>query len=194
MMTLYQFYRVWGLPNASPFCMKVETYLRMMNLPYDTKFINNPQQAPKEKLPYVQIEEINYPDSEMIIEELKKRYGDELDKDLTEEQRTLSVLIEHAFCERMYWVLVYLRWQNDAGWALAKQAYFTKLPALPKLFVPSMIRKKMLKALYYQGIGRHNTEEVIHLGCAKQWMHLLASWVINQQVSMRLLLHLLRIC
>lgn len=165
MITLYQFHRVWGLPNASPFCMKIETYLRMMNLPYETKFINNPQQAPKGKLPYIQIDGIDYPDSELIIDELKKRFGDTLDQDLTEEQRALSVLIDNVFCERMYWVMVYMRWQNDAGWAEVKEGYFGKLPALPKLFVPSMIRKKMLKALYYQGNGRHSTKEVIHLGC-----------------------------
>ena len=165
MITLYQFYRAWGLPNASPFCMKVETYLRMTNLPYETKFINNPQQAPKGKLPYIQIDGVNYPDSELIIDELKKRYGDALDKDLTEEQRALAVLLDNTFCERMYWVVVYMRWQNDAGWAVVKEGYFGKLPALPKLFVPSIIRKKMLKALYLQGNGRHSTEEIIRLGC-----------------------------
>lgn len=165
MITLYQFYRAWGLPNASPFCMKIETYLRMANLPYETKFINNPQQAPKGKLPYIQIDGVNYPDSELIIDELKKCYGDPLDNDLTEEQRALAVLLDNTFCERMYWVVVYMRWQNDAGWAMVKEGYFGKLPALAKLFVPSMIRKKMLKALYLQGNGRHSTDEIIRLGC-----------------------------
>ena len=165
MITLYQFYRAWGLPNASPFCMKVETYLRMTNLPYETKFINNPQQAPKGKLPYIQIDGVNYSDSELIIDELKKRYGDTLDKELTEEQRVLAVLLDNTFCERMYWLVVYMRWQNDAGWAVVKETYFGKLTALPKLFVPWMIRKKMLKALYLQGNGRHSTEEIIQLGC-----------------------------
>lgn len=63
MITLCQFHRAWGLPNASPFCMKIETYLRMTKLPYETKFIDNPQQAPKGKLPYIQIDGINYPDT-----------------------------------------------------------------------------------------------------------------------------------
>lgn len=34
MLTLYQFEPAWGLPNASPFCMKLETYFRMANLDY----------------------------------------------------------------------------------------------------------------------------------------------------------------
>jgi len=35
MIKLYQFHPAWGLPNPSPFCMKVETYLRMAGLPYE---------------------------------------------------------------------------------------------------------------------------------------------------------------
>jgi hypothetical protein len=35
MIKLYQFNAAWGLPNPSPFCMKVETYLRMVSLPYE---------------------------------------------------------------------------------------------------------------------------------------------------------------
>ena len=35
MIKLYQFNPAWGLPNPSPFCMKVETYLRMVGLPYE---------------------------------------------------------------------------------------------------------------------------------------------------------------
>lgn len=164
MITLYQFHSVWGLPNASPFCMKVETYLRMEKLPYKIKRIHNPQQAPKGKLPYIQIDGKVYPDSELIIDELKTLYGNGLDTHLTEEQQALGTLIENACCERLYWIVVYFRWQDEPGWAQVKEDYFANLPVLPKLFVPSLIRKKMIKALYYQGVGRHSVEEVIHLG------------------------------
>lgn len=34
MIELHQFRPFWGLPNASPFCMKVETYLRFRGIPY----------------------------------------------------------------------------------------------------------------------------------------------------------------
>ncbi|WP_310483468.1 glutathione S-transferase C-terminal domain-containing protein [Chamaesiphon sp. VAR_48_metabat_403] len=32
---LYQFAPAFGLPNASSFCLKLETYLRMMDLPFE---------------------------------------------------------------------------------------------------------------------------------------------------------------
>lgn len=164
MITLFQFYRVWGLPNASPFCMKVETYLRMAKIPYENKFVNNPQKSPKRKLPYIRMDGLLYPDSELIIYELKKRLGDELDNDLTKEQNAVAQLIEITCSERLYWVEVYMRWQEDAGWNFLKETMFGKLPAVAKMFIPNMVRKNMLKELNYQGMGRHNLKEVLRLG------------------------------
>lgn len=164
MITLFQFYRVWDLPSASPFCLKVETYLRMAKLPYENKFVNNPQKSPKRKLPHIKMDGKFYTDSELIIDELKRRFIDEMDKGLTEEQKALAVLIDSAFCERLYWVLVYLRWQDTDGWEHIKETMFAKLPAVARLFVPNMIRKYMLKQLDHQGMGRHNRDEVLSFG------------------------------
>ncbi len=35
MLRVYQFAPAFGLPNASPFCMKLETWLRMAGLPFE---------------------------------------------------------------------------------------------------------------------------------------------------------------
>ena len=164
MITLFQFYRAWGLPNTSPFCMKVETYLRMAQLPYENKFVNNPQKSPKGKLPHIKIDGEFFPDSELIIDELKNRFGDELDKNMTAEQKALAVVIDLALTERLYWVYVYLRWQDAEGWEHVKESMFDELPKVGKLFLPHMIRKYMLKQLNHQGMGRHSREEVLGFG------------------------------
>ena len=54
-ITLYQYQPWMGLPNPSPFCMKLETYLRMAQLPFVAPQISLRQmgRAPKGKLPYV---------------------------------------------------------------------------------------------------------------------------------------------
>ncbi len=70
-ITLYEFPRIWGLPNASPFCLKLETYLRLAKIPYETKFVMNPKKAPKAKLPAIKIEDKKLGDSELIIDFLK---------------------------------------------------------------------------------------------------------------------------
>lgn len=164
MMTLFQFYRIWGLPSASPFCMKLETYLRMAKLPYENKFVNDPRKSPKRKLPCLKIDGVVYADSEFIIDELKKRFGDELDKGLSPEEKATAQLVDVACCERLYWVLVYLRWQDNSGWMQIKKTMFGKLPFISKLLIPNMVRKQTIKSLYFQGIGRHSAQEVVALG------------------------------
>lgn len=164
MITLYQFHRIWGLPNSSSFCMKLETYLRMMQLPYENKFVHNPQKSPKHKLPHIKMDGFFYADSELIIDKLKIRFGDVLDKDLTAEQHALAVLLDIACSERLYWVSVYMRWQYEKGWDQVKNTMFGKLTKFSKLYVPNLFRKFMLKQLHEQGMGRHSFEEVTQLG------------------------------
>lgn len=164
MITLYQFYPVWGLPNSSPFCMKLETYFRMANITYHVHYIANPQHAPKGKLPFVKIDGEKYADSELIIAELKKRFGDPLDAELTPDQRALGNLIEYTLGDRLYWILLYWRWQDKEGWATIKDTYFKNLSSISRLYIPGVVRKRLLNSLYMQGMGRYSREEVIELG------------------------------
>ena len=50
MIKLVQFPPAFGLPNASPFCMKLETYLRMAGLPFELNNKGDVMKAPKGKL------------------------------------------------------------------------------------------------------------------------------------------------
>jgi len=70
MIRLHQFAPAFGLPNASPFCMKLETYLRMAGLPYETVNDGNVLKAPKGKLPWIDDDGTRVADSSFIIEHL----------------------------------------------------------------------------------------------------------------------------
>lgn len=164
MIQLYQFPSVWGLPNASPFCLKVETYLRLAKIPFEIKAVMDPRKAPKGKLPFIKIDNKNIADSEIIIDYLKAKFGDSLDKNLTKEQRAQSVLIDNCFSDRISWILLYMRWQYEPNWPTVKRVFFAKLPRIPKLFVPQMVRKETLKTLHAQGMGRHSYDEVLEMG------------------------------
>lgn len=163
MITLYQFPGLWRLPNASPFCLKLETYLRMAEIPYDIRFVGDPRKSPKGKLPYIKLNNEAIPDTEFIIDLLKKRYGDVLDKHLSVEQKALAFLLDSTFSDRLYWIMVYFRWQDEQGWIPIKEAFFKKLPAIPRLFIPYLLRKRTKKALYLQGFGRHKREEMLQI-------------------------------
>ncbi|KTC68291.1 hypothetical protein Lbir_2893 [Legionella birminghamensis] len=163
MITLYQFPEMWGLPNVSPFCLKVETYLRMTELPYESRFVRDPRKAPKAKLPFIKCENAIIADSEFIITGLKQKYGDLLDKHLDDGDKALAVLLDNVFSERLYWLIVYFRWQDDNGWKHVKPSFFAGLPGILNLFLPNLIRKKTIKTLYMQGTGRHSREEAMQM-------------------------------
>ena len=48
MIELHQFPRAFGLPNPSPPCMKVESYLRLAGLDYRIETLVNPAKAPNQ--------------------------------------------------------------------------------------------------------------------------------------------------
>ena len=166
MITLYQFPPAWGLPNASPFCMKVETYLRMCNLPYTTVNVLNPAKGPKGKLPYITDGSNIVADSGLILDYLKKIYGDALDARLGSIERAQALAWQRLLEEHLYWCAVYDRWAVNENWALTKPAFFGALPPAVRDLVAALARRGQLRALRGHGVGRHTSGEIYALGCA----------------------------
>ncbi|HKU71168.1 MAG TPA: glutathione S-transferase family protein [Burkholderiales bacterium] len=164
MIKLYQFRPAFGLPNASPFCMKVETYLRMAGLAYECPRRADLRKSPKGKMPYIDDEGTIVADSSFIIEHLKRRHGDSLDAHLDAGARATALAMQRLFEENMYWAVVYFRWIEDAGWAVTREAYFDWMKPPLKWVVPPVARNMVRKELHGQGMGRHSSEEIAAIG------------------------------
>lgn len=162
MIKLYQYEPALGLPNASPFCMKLETYLRMAQLPFVAPVIKLQDigRAPKGKLPYVQDGTTFLADSNLIIDYLKTTYGDRLDVWLSNEQRAVALAFQRLLEENLYWALLYSRWIEPQGWVVTKDAFFGKLPAPLRWFIPTLARRAMRQQLHGHGMGRHTAQEI----------------------------------
>ncbi len=167
MIQLYQFAPAFGLPNASPFCMKLETYLRMAALPFEIpRFkLQQLQGAPKGKMPYIVDGSRTVSDSSLIIDYLKSTYGDPVDGWMNTEQRAMALAWQRLLEEHLYWAAIHTRWIEAQGWALTRPAFFAGLPAPLAWIVPPLARRGMAKALHSQGMGRHSREEIHALGC-----------------------------
>jgi len=165
-LILYQFPTAFGLPNASPFCMKVETYLRMAGIAYVSRYGMYQLRAPKRKLPYIDDGGRVVADSHLIIDYLKSAYGDKLDAALTPAQRAKGTALLRLLEDSLYWALLYARWIDERGWPLTRPAFFGSLPAMLRWFVPSMARRSLARQLDAQGIGRHEPEEIFNIGAA----------------------------
>jgi glutathione S-transferase len=166
MITLYQTPTTWGVPNLSPFCFKLETYLRMVGLPYEVK-LADPRQAPKGKVPYVDIDGQRMGDSQLIIEHLKRTHGDPLDSKLGPTQVALGHTVRRMLEESTYWsVIIHDRWATEAGWTAYKPAFKRLMPPVVDGLVLKLIRRGVLKAFHAQGMGRHRPEELHEMGKA----------------------------
>lgn len=168
MIRLYQFAPAFGLPNLSPFCMKVETYLRMANLPYECPRGADVFKSPKGKLPYIEDTAQGgrvIADSTLIIDYLKATRGDPLDANLSARQRALGVVIQRTFEESLYWPVLYTRWIEDAGFAKVSDAAFSRLKFPLRQIVPPLARRGLRRQLHGQGTGRHSREEIYAMGC-----------------------------
>ena len=167
MIKLYQFPPAFGLPNASPFCMKVETYLRMASLPYECPHGADFRKSPKGKLPYIVDSDGGkvVADSTFVIDYLKATYGDKLDARLTNAQRALGLMIQRTFEESLYWPVVHSRWIDDIGFAKVNEAVFGRMKFPLRQIIPIFGRRGLRKQLHAQGTGRHSRDEIYAIGC-----------------------------
>ncbi len=163
MIKLYQFPSYWGLPNVSPFCMKMETYLRMTGIPFTAIKVGNPRKSPKGKLPYINDNGHVVADTSLIIEYLKQKYGDSLDANLTPLQKAQGLALQRMMEEHLYWSLLYSRWMGD-NWPVVKKTFFAKLSLPLRMILPTLAQKSVEKAMQGHGLGLHTTEEIYQFG------------------------------
>ena len=71
---LFAFSSGWGVPfnTAAPFPLKLETWLRMADIPYEFVVADDPNKGPKGKSPWIEHGSMRMGDSSLIIEYLEK--------------------------------------------------------------------------------------------------------------------------
>jgi len=164
MIKLHQFARTWGIPNLSHFCCKLETYMRLTEIPYEM-VKSMPPKAPKGKLPFIEDGDKKMADSDLIIQHLIQKYGDQLDADLSPAQKATSLAMQRLLEDHLFWVTMYTRWQySDENWQVNKKAIFHTFPPFIRDVVAGVFRILIRRQIYGQGIGRHTSEEIFQLG------------------------------
>ncbi len=166
MIKFYKFGKQWGIADASPFCVKLESFLRLNDIPFELGRFDIKStlgKAPKKKLPFIITEDgTAIGDSTLIIAHLSKSKNIDMDSALTPEQRAQSHLIRRALDEALYFNLLYSRWVDDNGWNIIKPIFFGNagLPQFLINIIAKKIRKDVVKNSYNQGTGRHTKEEI----------------------------------
>ena len=146
-------------PTASPFCMKSICMLHAAGLPYEIIETGDPRGAPKQKLPFIEVDAQQIPDSEQIRSFIETAADLDFDEGLTERQRGISRAIIRMVEEHVYFAIVADRWGEDDNWEHVRRAFFSDIPVIIRGFVTRQVRKQALTQLDGQGIGRHKPEE-----------------------------------
>jgi glutathione S-transferase len=166
MLQLHQFAPAFGVPNPSPFCMKLECFLRMTGIEYQTVLLTDPRKAPKGKGPFVVDGDQRIGDSALIIEHLKRTRGVDPDAHLSKEERAVARAIASMLEDHLYFAMVHSRWIDAANWPRVRDAFFGSMPAPLRAIVAPMIQRQVRAMLVKQGMGRHTPAEIDALGTA----------------------------
>lgn len=146
-------------PTASPFCMKSLCMLKAAGIPHEVIETGDPRHAPKGKLPFINADGEQIPDSEQIRAFIETVADLDFDEGLSERERGISRALIRMVEEHIYFAVVADRWGEDDNWEYVKAAFFTDVPWIIRGFVTNSVRKQALAQLNGQGIGRHSAEE-----------------------------------
>ncbi|XP_059608978.1 failed axon connections isoform X1 [Phlebotomus argentipes] len=170
---LYQFSRTPLLPSLSPYCLKVETWLRLAALKYENVDHKTKFRSKKGLLPFIELNGEEVADSAIIIKELTQKFNQDIDAGLTQEQKNIAHATVSMIENHLVWVLFWWRTKFPElvlkGYKVNLQhALGTRIPngILNFFFKFSYGRKwfqgsKKVKA---QGMGVHKPEEIEEFG------------------------------
>jgi len=168
MIKLYQSPPAWGIPNISPACMKLETWLRMVGLPYQPAALDMAK-SPKGKIPFIEYKGEILGDSALIVRRLSQDEGIDADAGLSTEQRAISQAFPRMINEHIYWAVIHIRYNTHENWMKYRMVFADIIaPGHPEeVWGPPVdqLRERALAQLHGHGLGRHTPEEISALIC-----------------------------
>jgi len=183
-VTLHKFGPMMGLPDPSPFCFKLEIYLRMAGIKYVVGH-GRKLKAPTNKRPFIVEEDgkLIY-DSGIIIDHLEAQHGNFVDGHLTLSQRAEALAFRRLMEEHLYWIIVYSRWLDPHG-AKHWKPMFQELIGVPGTLIPIIMplaQRLIRKSLHGHGLGRHTPDAMWKMGIAD--IQALAYWLGQREWGM----------
>ncbi|XP_013418979.1 failed axon connections homolog isoform X2 [Lingula anatina] len=153
---LYQFGRGPKAPSISPFPLKLETYLRMANIPYENDLTG--KMSSKGKTPWMEYNGVAVADSQFCIEYLNKERGIDLNAHLTAEQKAIARAFQKMTEENLYWCILLTYSYIDVSFI----GLYVRWPL--SWIARKIILRYFRKSSWSHGIGRHSKEQVEQIG------------------------------
>ncbi len=161
MMQLLKFGPAFGVPDLSPFVLKLETYLRLAGFEY-TPVNGDVRKAPKKKLPVLIDGARTIPDSEFAIRYLCETYGDKVNAGLPKIEHAGHHTLRLSLEDHTYFLAVAYRWMREDNARLVREAFFARLGVM-KHVVFKLVQRSLRQTLNGQGTLRHGWGEIDRL-------------------------------
>lgn len=165
MIRLHTFAPAWGLPTFTPFGLKLMAHMKLTGIPYELVVEGNPARGPRGKVPWIEDGTDVIADSAFIVDHLTARYGDALDAWLAAEQRSIAHALRRMVEEGLCFAILHTRWVDDATYRQAMALALVGVPPVLRSAIAPLVRRRILRDLCGQGIGRFDANEAAHLGC-----------------------------
>lgn len=173
---VYQFPRTSLLPSLSPYCLKVETWLRLNGVKFENVDHKMKFRSKKGSLPFVELNGEEISESSIILKELSQKFEKDIDACLTTEQKSISHATISMIENHLVWVVSCWRTKNLdqmlKGYKVNLQhALGTRIPnAILNFFFKFTYGRKLdwlqgARKVKAQGMGIHTAEEVLQFGC-----------------------------
>ncbi len=164
---LFAFGTGWGVPfeTSAPFPLKLATWLRMADIPYEFVEANDPSKGPKGKAPWIEMGDLRMGDSTLIIEHLSERFDVDFDAGLDARQRALAVSVQRMLEEHYHQCFEHQLFMGRGGRERLEE-FASLAPAPISWILPTVVGRSFAKQLHARGMGRHSEEVIIEQGKA----------------------------
>ena len=162
MLKLHVFGPNFGLPDASPFCLKARVLLEMSGLAFETALMTF-KQAPKGKAPYLVDGDKVVADSFFFQRHLETAHLVDFSSGYAPEDLAKGWAVSRMLEEHFYFISMNPRWLRDENFWKGPYQFFARVPAAIRPLIARMVRKKIAKTHHLQGLGRHTAEERFEL-------------------------------
>lgn len=145
-----------GLPSASPFVMKLQTFLRMANIKYQNEPDALTNRSRAGKFPWISYNDEDIDDSQFSIEYLKKKFNVNLDSDYSLGEVAAGRAFRRTLEEATFWGLALSRTTYQIG-----SAFFKKMGI--KSWQIWLLGRMVTKRAKAQGTGLHSQDKVMQM-------------------------------
>uniref|UniRef100_A0A0N5BT98 Glutathione S-transferase n=1 Tax=Strongyloides papillosus TaxID=174720 RepID=A0A0N5BT98_STREA len=154
---VYQLKRIASLPNFSPFCLKVETFLRAYSIPY--KSIESwAAKGPRRMVPYIELNGKKISDSQIILDYLKDHY--DIKDNLTPEEYSICRAVERMVEGSTFYAMQYHKVIDNAVSMFNPPVFGYKLPPSEIKLITRKIVRRFKKRTEGQGYWKFTHSEI----------------------------------